>query len=78
MSITSTLISRWIEAAIHIPHDTDYELFDHTPDWRTVVFSDRRMVLECQPVYVQQSAGSAMVTVKLRQRDYDRLLQIIK
>jgi hypothetical protein len=77
MSISSAIVAHWVEVTVSVPHDTDYDLFDHTDDWRMVVFSNRRVAIECQPIRVWQSADAALLTIKLRQREYARLVQVI-
>lgn len=77
MSIQSTIVNRFIEAIIQIPHSTSYDRFDHSMDWSSVVFSNGVVAIECQTKYVRQEAGCAYVTVSLKQRDYDRLQVII-
>jgi hypothetical protein len=77
MSISATIVARWVEVTVSVPHGTDYDLFDHTDDWRMVVFSNRRVAIECQPIRVWQNADAALLTIKLRQREYDRLVQVI-
>jgi hypothetical protein len=77
MSITAAVIARWVEVTVRVPHSTDFDLFDHTDDWRMVVFSNRRVAIECQPIRVWQDTDAALLTIKLRQREYDRLVQVI-
>jgi hypothetical protein len=77
MSITATVIARWVEVTVRVPYSADYDLFDHTDDWRMVVFSNRVAAIECQTIRVWQGPEMAEVTMKLRQQEYQRLESII-
>lgn len=77
MSITASIIARWVEVTVSVPHSTDFDLFDHTADWRMVVFSNRIAAIECQTIRVWQGPEVAEVTMKLRQQEYQRLEAII-
>jgi hypothetical protein len=77
MSITKSIIARWVEVTVTVPHSTDMDMFDHTADWRMVVFSNGRSAIECQTIRVWQQAEAAEVTMKLRQHEYTQLEAII-
>jgi hypothetical protein len=78
MSITLKEVSKFIEAIITVPHGVGCDRFDHNRDWSYVVFSNGVAAIECQTQFVSQYPDCAMVTVRLKQRDYDRLQVIIK
>ena len=77
MSISARVLARWVEATVTVPCNASYDAFDHTPDWRTVVFSNGRVAIECRPMRVFQNEKGAELTIKLRQHDYERLCIVI-
>lgn len=77
MSISVKAVAAWVELVVDVPHDTEYDLFDHTADWRSVVFSNGRQAIECQPLNVYHVGNVASLTMRLRQCDYKRLCAVI-
>jgi len=75
MTYTVSRGDRTEEFVVHL--DNDNFSWDHTPDWRMVVFSSLSGVLEVRPTSVYHHRGTTSVGLRLNRRDAALLRQIL-